>query len=117
MRIWESKIRIALAIATPPLLLGMALLTLAVDSPIAVPIVFGALGTILGLLVLFDFPLAIESGANDLTRVCLLRHHRIPYQEINVIIKPRRRGLILIKNDRKGVYWWIESSKGANGTT
>jgi hypothetical protein len=101
MRIWESKIRVALAIATPPLLLGMALLTLAVDSPIAVPIVFGALGTILGLLVLFDFPLAIESGANDLTRVCLLRHHRIPYQEINVIIKPRRRGLILIKNDRK----------------
>jgi hypothetical protein len=101
MRISESTVRVILALATPPLLLVMALLTLSVGSPIAVPIVFGALGTLLGAVVVFDFPLAVEVNANGLVRVCLLRHHSLSWEEIAAIVKPRRRGLVLVTTNRK----------------
>jgi hypothetical protein len=101
MRISESTVRVILALATPPLLLAMALLTLSVGSPIAVPIVFGALGTLLGAVVVFDFPLAVEVNASGLVRVCLLRHHSLSWEEIAAIVKPRRRGLVLVTTNRK----------------
>lgn len=101
MLIKESKIRVALAVLTPPLLLGMALLTLAVEYPIAVPITFGILGTFLGLTVLFDFPLALIINDVDLERISLLRRHSVPWDTVAAIIKPRRRGLILVTTARK----------------
>jgi hypothetical protein len=101
MRISESRVRVVLALATPPLLMAMALLTLAVGSPIGVPIVFGALGTLLGAVVIFDFPLAIEVNTNGLVRVCLLRHHSLSWEEVAAIVKPRRRGLVLVTTGRK----------------
>lgn len=101
MRIAESKIRVALAVLTPPMLLGMALLTLAVQSPVPVPVVFGILGTVLGAVVIFDYPIAIEVNDMGIVRVCLLRHHRLSWDEIAAIIKPRRRGLVLVTNSRK----------------
>jgi hypothetical protein len=101
VRIPESRVRVVLALLTPPLMLGMALLTLAVDSHISVPIVFGLLGTFLAVVVLFDFPLALNVGDDGLTRVCLLRHHVVPWDQVGAIIKPRRRGLVLVTVDRK----------------
>lgn len=101
LRIPESKVRIALAVLTPPMLLGMALLTLAVQSPVPVPIVFGVLGTLLGAVVILDYPIAIELNENGLVRICLLRHHRLGWDDIAAIIKPRRRGLVLVTNNRK----------------
>jgi hypothetical protein len=101
MRIPESKVRVALAVLTPPMLLGMALLTLAVQSPLPVPIVFGILGTLLGAVVIFDYPIAIELNDNGLVRICLLRHHRLSWDDISAIVKPRRRGLVLVTNRRK----------------
>jgi hypothetical protein len=59
------------------------------------------LGTILAVVVLFDFPLAIATDETGLTRVCLVRHQLVPFREISVIIKPRRRGLLLIRTNRK----------------
>lgn len=101
MRIPESKVRVALAVLTPPMLLGMGLLTLAVQSPIPVPIVFGILGTLLGIVVTFDYPIAIELNDKGLVRICLLRHHRLGWDDIAAIVKPRRRGLVLVTNKRK----------------
>lgn len=101
MRIPESKVRVALAVLTPPMLLGMALLTLAVQSPLPVPIVFGTLGTLLSMVVIFDYPIAIELNDIGLVRICLLRHHRLSWDDIAAIVKPRRRGLVLVTNRRK----------------
>jgi hypothetical protein len=101
VQIRESKLRVALAVATPPLLLGMAILTLAVDSPIAVPITFGILGTFLGITVLFDFPIALILNDTGLERVSLWRRHVVAWDDVGAIIKPRRRGLILITTARK----------------
>jgi hypothetical protein len=101
MQINESKVRVTLAVLTPPLLLGMAILTLAVDSPIAVPITFGILGTFLGVTVLFDFPLALVVNESNLERVSLLRRHSVPWDDVGAIVKPRRRGLILVTTARK----------------
>lgn len=101
MRIPESKVRVALAVLTPPMLLGMAMLTLAVESPMPVPIVFGLLGTLLGTVVIFDYPIAVELNEAGVVRVCLLRHHRLQWDDIAAIVKPRRRGLVLVTNNRK----------------
>lgn len=101
LRIPESKVRVTLAVLTPPMLLGMALLTLAVQSPMPVPVVFGILGTILGAVVVFDYPIALELNDDGLVRICLLRHHRLNWDDIAAIIKPRRRGLVLVTNKRK----------------
>ncbi len=101
LRIPESKVRVALAVLTPPMLIGMGLLTLSVQSPMPVPIVFGILGTLLGTVVILDFPFAIEVNETGLVRVCLLRHHRIGWDEISAIVKPRRKGLVLVTNRRK----------------
>lgn len=97
----ESKSRVILAVLTPPLMLGMALLTLNVGSPTVVPLVFGILGTLLGLVVVFDFPMAVEVSNQGLTRICLVRRHSTPWEEIAAIIKPRRRGLVLVTTGRK----------------
>lgn len=101
MRIPESKVRVSFAVIMPPLLLALAILSLSVKSPIAVPIVFGTLGTILAVIVLFDFPIALETTDDGLSRICMLRHQRVPWEDISVIIKPRRSGLIMIKTNRK----------------
>jgi hypothetical protein len=66
-----------------------------------VPIVFGILGTLLGTVVIFDYPIAIELNDNGLVRICLLRHHRLSWDDIAAIVKPRRRGLVLVTNRRK----------------
>lgn len=101
LRIPESKARVALAVLTPPMLLAMALLTLSVESPITVPLVFGILGTLLGAVVILDYPIAVEVNETGLVRICLLRHHRLSWDEISAIVKPRRKGLVLVTNRRK----------------
>ena len=101
MRINESKVRVILALLTPPMLIGMALLTLAVESPVAVPITFGVLGALLGIVVLFDFPLAIDVSTESLDRLCLIRRQSLPWETVGAIIKPKRRGLVLVTTKRK----------------
>jgi hypothetical protein len=101
LRIPESKLRVVLALITPPLMLGMALLTLTVEAPIAVPVVFGILGTLLAIVVVFDFPLAFDLSQHGLVRVCLVRRHALEWSEIAAIVKPRRRGLVLVTTNRK----------------
>ncbi|CAN5822787.1 hypothetical protein BH23ACT4_BH23ACT4_11380 [soil metagenome] len=101
LRIPESKVRVALAVLTPPMLLGMGLLTISVQSPTPVPLVFGILGTLLGAVVILDYPIAIEVNDAGVVRICLLRHHRLSWDEISAIVKPRRKGLVLVTNRRK----------------
>lgn len=93
--------RVTLALVTPPLLAGMAVLTWLVNAPTTVPVVFGIFATFLGVIVLYDFPLAIVLGDESLDRQSLVRRHEIAWDEIAAIIKPRRRGLVLVTKDRK----------------
>ncbi len=101
MRIKESTIRVALALTAPPLLAGLALLTWIVDSPTTVPVVFGILAALLTVVVIYDYPLAIELTPDNLQRLCLFRRHVLPWEEVAAIIKPRRRGLIVVTRARK----------------
>lgn len=101
MRIRESMVRVSLALLTPPLLAGMALLTWSVDAPTTVPVVFGIFAAFLAVIVIYDFPLAIELTPEGLERLCLLRRHLLPWSEVAAIIKPKRRGLIVVTRKRK----------------
>lgn len=100
-RIRESAVRVGLALVAPPLLAGLALLTWTVLAPPAVPIVFAIFSVLLAIVVMFDFPLAIELGPTGLTRLCLLRRHTLLWEDIAVIIKPKRRGLLIVTKSRK----------------
>jgi len=94
-------VRVTLALVTPPLLAGMAVLTWLVNAPTTVPVVFGIFAAFLAVVVLLDFPLAIVLGDESLDRHSLGRKHQIPWSDIAAIIKPRRRGLVLVTRERK----------------
>lgn len=101
MRIKESRIRVVLALTAPPLLAALALLTWIVEAPTTVPVVFGVLAALLTIVVVYDYPLAIELTPDSLQRLCLFRRHILPWDEVAAIIKPRRRGLIVVTRGRK----------------
>lgn len=101
MRIQESLVRVTLALVTPPLLAGMAVLTWLVNAPSTVPVVFGIFAAFLAVIVLFDFPLAIILRDESLDRQSLVRRHQIPWDEIAAIIKLRRTGLVLVTREHK----------------
>lgn len=101
VRIKESTMRVGLALLAPPLLAGLALLAWTVQAPTAVPIIFGVISIMLSTVVLLDFPLAIELTPTGLTRHCLLRRHSLAWDDIAAIIKPKRRGLLIVTKSRK----------------
>lgn len=93
--------RIGLALLAPPLLAGLALLTWTVAAPPAIPIVCTILSVLLAMVVMFDFPLGIELSPTGLTRLCLFRRHTLKWEDIAVIIKPNRRGLLVVTKSRR----------------
>ncbi|HEY4606398.1 MAG TPA: PH domain-containing protein [Acidimicrobiia bacterium] len=101
LKLGESRLRIALSVATPPLLVFLAWGSWAVDAPSLVTWVLVVLIVLLGYVVAFDFALAIEVDANGIHRRCLLRRQLIPWGEIAGIVQPGRRGLVVVTDNRK----------------
>ncbi|MGH8914407.1 MAG: hypothetical protein ACRDZM_07825 [Acidimicrobiia bacterium] len=97
----ESRVRVALAIVTPPLLLLLALGSWAVEAPLALTAILAGLTALLGYVVAFDFPLAIEIDGEGIHHACLLRRRLSRWDDITAIVQPRKRGLVLVTNDRK----------------
>jgi hypothetical protein len=52
-------------------------------------------------VAVFDFASAVELDAEGIRRVCLLRRQLLPWGEITGIVQPRKRGLVVITDDRK----------------
>lgn len=100
MRIHEARSRVALSLATPPLLFGLAWTSWLTQGPTALTASFALLAAGLGYVVLFDFPLAVEVDGNGIHRLSLLRRRHLPWEEVVRIVKPRRRGLFVV--DRAG---------------
>lgn len=101
MRLSESRLRVVLSIATPPLLLTMAWGSWAVEAPLLVTGFFAVMTAGLGYVTAFDFATAIEVNDSGVHRICLLRRQLLPWDEISGIVQPRKRGLVLITRDRK----------------
>ena len=101
LRLGESRLRIALSLATPPLLVLLAWGAWLVHAPLAVTAVLAVLAALLGYVAVFDFPLAIEVDAAGIHRVSLLRRHLLAWGDIASIGQPRRSGLVLVTTDQK----------------
>jgi hypothetical protein len=101
LRLGESRLRIALSLATPPLLVLLAWVSWLVAAPVVVVAVLAVLAALLGYVAAFDFPLAIEVDADGIHRISLLRRQLTPWSEIASITRPRKKGLILVTNDDK----------------
>lgn len=87
--------------ATPLLLLLLAWGAVIVEAPVAVPVTLILLATALGYIALFDFAVAVDVDDTGITRRCLLRRQHMPWGEIEAVVKPRRRGLIVVTRDRR----------------
>ena len=101
MRLPESRLRVILSIASPPSLLVLVWGAWAVDAAWPVIAILALLAVLLGYVIAFDFPVAVEFDETGVHRACLLRRHTLPWGTIAAIVQPRKRGLLLITEDRK----------------
>ncbi len=92
----SSAVRLVLSALTPPLLLLLGAPGLR-DGLRVVPLVLVLLGVVALGAVLLDLPLRAELDADGVTRVCVLRRHRLPWTEVvaleRVPVRRRRRQL------------------------
>lgn len=101
LRLNESRLRIALSVATPPLLLVMAWGSWAVEAPVLLTGFFAVMTAVLGYVAAWDFPTAIDVDSSGIHRICFLRRQLLPWDDIAGIVQPGKRGLVLVTEDRK----------------
>lgn len=101
LRLSESRLRIALSVATPPLLLAAAWGSWAVDASVFLTALLALLTAGLGYVAAFDFPIAVDVDSSGIHRICLLRRQLVAWDDIAAIVQPRNRGLIVVTEDRK----------------
>ncbi len=101
MTIDESRWRVGLSLATPVILLFLAWGAVVVDMPTPVPIVLAVLALFLGYIALFDFAISVEVDERGIQRRCLFRRQLTIWDDAAAIVQPRKRGLVLVTNDRK----------------
>lgn len=87
LRIKESKLRSPLSVATPPLLLIMGLGVAGVDGPLLVVLICVFLATVLGYVMLWDFPLSIDVDERGIQRNCLLRRDLLQWDDLEGITR------------------------------
>lgn len=101
MKIKESGWRVAFSVASPVLLALFAWGALAVDAPLLISLLLAGLAVALGYVALYDFAIAVELGDEGILRRCMLRRQLISWDEAAAVAKPRKRGLLLVTNERK----------------
>ncbi|MGH8951988.1 MAG: hypothetical protein ACRDX9_11240 [Acidimicrobiia bacterium] len=97
----ESRLRVAMSLATPPLLVALAWGAWALEAPTLVVVGLALLAAFLGYVAIFDFPLAVEVDSEGIHRICLVRRQNDPWDDIAGIVQPKQRGLVLVTTDRK----------------
>lgn len=101
MKIQESGWRVAFSVASPVLLALFAWGALAVDAPLLISLLLAGLAVALGYVALYDFAIAVELGDEGIVRRCMLRRQLIRWDEAAAVAKPRKRGLLLVTQERK----------------
>ena len=71
------------------IVLGLGVLTLAVNGVTAVPVVITILGVLFVLGVAFDYPIASVFDADGVTRRATLRRHRIEWDDVRQLTRTR----------------------------
>lgn len=105
--IYSSIRGLLTAAAAPTILIAVVILGLNREFRVSgVMIVLGVLALVLGGAALFDLPRRTEFGHEGVTRVCVLRRHRIPWDDILVIRRARGSTLANLRSrnpDHTGV--------------
>lgn len=86
----SSPVRLIGSLVSPALLLAFAAWITATRGVHPVPLIIGAVGLVLLLVALLDVPLRAEFDAEGVTRVCALRRHRLPWSQVNAVVRTAR---------------------------
>jgi hypothetical protein len=101
MRLKESTLRAGMSMLTPPLLLAIAWGAFVVDAPPLLTVAVVIVAVVLGYTVLFDFPLSIDLDDEGIHRNSLLRRQSLHWDQIEGIVKVRRKGLMAVTKSGK----------------
>jgi hypothetical protein len=83
---WRGAIT---SLLSPAVLLGLGLAGILIGDANVVAIVLAVIGLVLAAIVVLDYPQRVEFHAAGIDRVCLLRRHRMPWQDIRAIQRAR----------------------------
>ncbi len=98
---WRSLI---LGILSPSLLIGIALGAMIMAGRWSfVAAAIGAIGLVLGLIVLLDMPRSCVFSSNGISRLCLLRTHHLPWSTVTRVVRARGRMLSGIGSSLAGM--------------
>lgn len=81
------------SLISPALLLGLGGVGLVAGSANAVAVVLLVFGALLALVTLLDYPQRAEFHEDGIDRVCLLRRHRLAWDQVRAL--ERARGTLL----------------------
>jgi len=86
------------AVATPLVLLALGTgATISSSEVRGVPIALIAVGTVLGVIVAFDYPRHTRFEEGGISRVCILRTQRLPWSDVIAIERTPRRTLARVR--------------------
>jgi hypothetical protein len=91
--IYTSLRGVITSLISPTILLGLGIFGLTAGSANAVALVLTVLGALLALVTLLDYPQRVEFHETGIDRVCLLRRHRLRWEDVRAI--ERARGTLL----------------------
>lgn len=99
----ESKLRLAVSFAAPPILVALAILLSAGDVATWIPIVIGAVGILLTVFVLVDFATTIDIGPQGIVRNAPVRKAAIDWEDVEKLVVPKRGGLTVVTLDGRHI--------------
>jgi hypothetical protein len=89
------------AFTTPTLLVGLGWLGINGIGARPVPLAFVAMGLVLGAVVLYDHPSRVQFDRAGVHRVCPLRRHTLPWDQLHAIERPRPTSIATLRNLRE----------------
>ena len=101
---WRGLLAAAI---TPVAFVGFGSLAISGGGVRGVPIAVVVIGVVLAVGVAYDFPSRTRFDGSGLTRVCLIRHHHVPWEQVAAIERTRpnssttMRNLTIDRDDRQ----------------
>lgn len=92
----ESKLRVAVSLSAPVLLIVLAILMVIGGAGIWLALFFGVVGLVLAWFVLFDFTTSVFVDDSGIALIYPARRRVLAWDSIERMFNPRRRGLVAV---------------------
>lgn len=99
----ESKLRLVMSFAAPPILVALAVLLFGGDIATWIAILVGGIGILLTVFVLVDFATTVDIGPHGIVRHAPMRKAHIDWDDVEKLVVPKRGGLTAVTNEGRPV--------------